>query len=222
MAAGDGRPDLERMLERDLARSADRLKGPSPSPSQAAYTRAADRHRLLRFRSALRAAFSKAAISLGAAVFFASAGAAGAMAATGSPNPAVWGATMSRAVATCRGSLPSGQPSAGPCAQATPQAPPPPPASQPVSKSTPLPLPVAATTPTAQPAAPPTTTPAPPARPTPRPAPAPARPAPHLRPAPSMPPGHWNGETRGTPALGHGRDHRPRGRGSRVRGLPGR
>lgn len=98
-APGDGTHDLERLLERDLDRSAGRLRAPSPSPSQSAYHRFAAQSRSTRIRARLRVAWARAGVSLVAAGLVASGGAVVATAATGSTNPGVWGTTITRTVA---------------------------------------------------------------------------------------------------------------------------
>jgi len=109
---GLGESDLERRLERELARSVRSLRGPSPSPAQAAFRRFADRSRFRSLLLTLGTASAKAVAAVAAAGLVAT---GGVVAATGSPNPTVWGSTVTRAVATCRGSLPSGQHGIGPC-----------------------------------------------------------------------------------------------------------
>ena len=104
-----------RELERELARTARKLVGPSPAPSQSAYHRPAHGRGSRSLFPAVATASSRAVAGLVAACMLGAGGAVAATTATGSANPVVWGSTVSRAVATCRGSLPSGQPGAGPC-----------------------------------------------------------------------------------------------------------
>lgn len=118
MSSGGGDGDFERQLERELARTARRLKPPSPAPSQSAYHRFAQSRRARSFFSAVATTSSKAAAGLVAACLLGAGGAAVATAATGTANPVVWGRTVTRAVTTCRDSRPAGQPGIGPCVSA--------------------------------------------------------------------------------------------------------
>lgn len=93
---GDG--DLERRLEHELARTARRLRGPSPSPSQSAYHRFAQVRGRRSLLSVAANVSTRAAASLVAVCLLGAGGAVAATAATGSPNPVDWGHTVTRAV----------------------------------------------------------------------------------------------------------------------------
>ena len=113
---GLGESDLERRLERELARTVRSLRGPSPMSGQAAYHRFANQSRFRSLVRVLGAVLAKVVAGVAAAGLVAG---GGVVAATGSTNPNVWGSTVTKAVATCRGSLPSGQHGIGPCIGAT-------------------------------------------------------------------------------------------------------
>lgn len=98
MRPGRGDGDLERRLEWELARTARRLKGPSPLPSDSAYHRFARERASRRLVSTLATASTKVAAGLVAACLLGAGGAVAATAATGSPNPVVWTRTVSREV----------------------------------------------------------------------------------------------------------------------------
>lgn len=65
--------------------------------------------------SSLTAASTKAAAGLATAALVAGGGSVAATAATGTTNPAVWGKTVTAAVATCKGKLTDGQHGIGQC-----------------------------------------------------------------------------------------------------------
>ena len=97
---GGGLPEFDRFLEHELTRRVGRLSGPSPLPYQAAFRRGG---RVMSLASvAAAAASSKAAAALAAAALIAGGGSVAATAATGSANPAVWGRTVTSAVASCK------------------------------------------------------------------------------------------------------------------------
>lgn len=114
MALGSS-DDLERELERELARAAEKLSGPSPRPAQSAYHRFARRPAVGTLLRSATSVYRGAAASAAAACLLLGGGALAATAATGSPDPVVWGTSVTRAVATCRDSLPPGERGIGPC-----------------------------------------------------------------------------------------------------------
>lgn len=91
------------------------MEQPTPRPSRSRYHEFANRGRAGFRPSFLTTATAKAVTGLAAAGFLTFGGAAVATAATGSPSPAVWGSTVTRAVTTCRGTLARGEPGVGPC-----------------------------------------------------------------------------------------------------------
>lgn len=102
--------DLEGLLDGEIDRDVRTVAGPSPKPSQAGYSALAKSE-----KSPLWAASAKTIAGLATAGLLALAGSVAATAATGSPNPAVWGSAVTHAVATCTGSLAPGQHGIGPC-----------------------------------------------------------------------------------------------------------
>jgi len=111
--------DLDRPLEQELQKSVGGLTGPSSAPSQSAYHVFAIGGKSMSLFSSLTAAAStKAAAGLAIAALVVGGGAVAATAATGSPNPTVWGKTVTAAVATCKGDLQPGDHGIGPCVSA--------------------------------------------------------------------------------------------------------
>jgi hypothetical protein len=197
---GGGESDLERRLERELARSVRSLRPPSPAPSQAAYHRVTARAWA---RSLLPAVGAVAVRSAALVIAAGLVAAGGAVAATGSVNPTVWSSTATRVVATCKGALPSGQRAIGPCvsAEAEQSAPPAPVGPTPTSPTPSAPatnVPAVAPTPAIV-AVPPTAVPqrqGPNGSPSLSPTSTPAG-ADHARGAPLEPPGAHNSDLRG-------------------------
>ena len=103
--------DLDHRLERELERQVGGLRGPSPAVGQSAYHAFATGGRKLSLRY-------KALASLVAASFAVAGGAVAAAAATGSTDPSVWGATVTKAVSTCKDELKDGQHGIGQCVSA--------------------------------------------------------------------------------------------------------
>lgn len=111
--------DLDHLLEQGLQASVGGLQGPSPAVAQSAYHVFATGGKSMSILSTLAAAVStKAAAGLATAALVAGGASAAATAATGSPKPAVWGNTVTRAVATCKSSLTTGNHGIGQCVSA--------------------------------------------------------------------------------------------------------
>jgi hypothetical protein len=109
--------DLDQLLDQELHRRSGRRLGPTPEFDQAGYYSAffaEDK----RSSTSITPTMLKTAAGLVTATLLASAGAAVAFAATGSPNPAVWGQTVSAAVSNCRDQLAEGEHGVGQCVSA--------------------------------------------------------------------------------------------------------
>ena len=107
--SGDGF-DLERLLEQELQRGAGRLSGPNPLPAQSAYHAAATTGGALLSSSSFVTALlsSKLAIAAAAATVVVGGAAVTATAATGSPDPTVWGQRVVQVVQGCQTSIGTG------------------------------------------------------------------------------------------------------------------
>lgn len=101
--------DLDRLLEQELQRAAGQLQGPSAGASQAAYHSAiAAGGASLSFSSIPAFLTGKAAIALAAAAVVTGGAAVTATAATGSPDPGVWGSVVVQAVQGCKATIGTG------------------------------------------------------------------------------------------------------------------
>lgn len=112
---GDG---FDGWLERQLEQHAAKSSGPTPSPAQAQYHAAYLQGGLHMSVLAKAAALVSTKGAVGLAVAFLAVGAAGAateIAATGSPNPSVWGANVVSTVRACKADLQPGQHGIGQC-----------------------------------------------------------------------------------------------------------
>ena len=105
---GDGF-DLDRFLEQELQRAAGRLQGPNPLPGQSAYHAAATTGGALLSSSFVNTLLaSKLAVAAAAASVLVGGAAVTATAATGSPNPTVWGQAVVQAVQGCKNTIGTG------------------------------------------------------------------------------------------------------------------
>lgn len=116
----DGGRGLDELLESELRRRLGGLDGPSPGVGGAAYrTVTTARGKKMPILSSLAtAASSKAAVGLATAALVVGGGSVAAAAATNSTNPAVWGRTVTAAVASCKSKLGDGQHGIGQCVSA--------------------------------------------------------------------------------------------------------
>ena len=103
--------DLDGALERELQRQVGGMRGPSPAVGQSAYHAFASGGHKMTWKY-------KAVASLVAASLAVAAGAVAAAAATGSSDPSVWGATVTKTVASCKNDLKDGQHGIGQCVSA--------------------------------------------------------------------------------------------------------
>ncbi|MHB8508949.1 MAG: PT domain-containing protein [Candidatus Dormibacteria bacterium] len=112
---GDGL-DLDKLLEKELHRQVGPLNGPSARVAQSAYHAAFLTGGTMTPLATLAAmASSKAAAGLAVAALAVGGGSAAVASATGSSNPAVWGKTVTAAVATCKSQLTTGIHGIGDC-----------------------------------------------------------------------------------------------------------
>jgi len=103
--------DLDGVLEHELQRQVGGMRGPSPAVSQSTYDAFASGGRKMTWKY-------KAVASLVAAGLALAGGAVAAAAATGSSDPSVWGATVTKTVASCKDGLKDGQHGIGHCVSA--------------------------------------------------------------------------------------------------------
>ncbi len=116
---GSGGFDLDHLLEQEFQRRVGGLQGPSPNVAQSAYHVFAIGGKSMSLLSTLTAAATtKAAAGLATAALVLGGGSVAATAATGSPNPAVWGKIVNAAVTTCKDHLTDGRHGIGQCVSA--------------------------------------------------------------------------------------------------------
>ena len=120
MNADSGDHDFDELLEQELRRRVGGLQGPSPTVGQSAYHAvfATGGKTMSLFSALTAAASSKAAAGLATAALLVGGGSAAAAVATGSPNPNVWGKTVTNAVTACTDKLTDGQHGIGQCVSA--------------------------------------------------------------------------------------------------------
>lgn len=119
MNANSGGFELDDLLERELRTNVGGLQGPSPAAGQSAYHAFAIGGSTMSFFSSVAAAAStKAVAGLAVAALATGGGAVAATAASGSPNPSVWGKTVTAAVTSCKDNLKPGQHGIGQCVSA--------------------------------------------------------------------------------------------------------
>ena len=100
------------LLERKLGLAAAGYQGPTVDPAQSVYHAAFLKGGTAMFSSLTTAAATKAVVGIAAATLVVG---GAATLATGSPNPSVWGTTVTRAVTTCKADLQSGTHGIGVC-----------------------------------------------------------------------------------------------------------
>src|SRR5579859_7293349 len=122
MNVDNGNSDFDQLLERELHQRVGGLQGPNPQVEQSAYHAAAITGGTTMSISSLSSLTSlvsaKAAVGITVAVLAIGGGSVAATVATGSPNPVVWGQTVTAAVASCKAGLATGQHGIGDCVSA--------------------------------------------------------------------------------------------------------